>query len=274
MSRIDTHAIAQHVEKSLEKGEDTPDSKALASQSNYSIYHFSRLFKQQMQLRLRDYLAAKKIESSVKAIVEGKSITHALLDAGFNSTGSFSNTFKIATGLSPKQYQQQIAFFYQFINDFFYNNDATIIPYRPTPSLSTLDPALDPALAYPLNISINNKIENTIIFVALYKKAMPTGAPEQGFALLGQTKLSLTHMPAGDYYLMACEIKRTKNPAQYFALGNARRALRREPITFPLTTPQSITLMLRERYVDDPPINVNLPKLLFDAVNAHSKKSK
>lgn len=265
MSKINTHAIAKQVEKALEKGEDTPDSKELATRSYYSAYHFSRLFKQQMQLRLRDYLAAKKIELSVKAIVEGKSVTHALLDAGFNSTGSFSNTFKAATGLSPKQYQQQIVFFYQFINDFHHNNYFTIISYHPLPNPS----ANDATSSSPLNITIHNQNEKAITFVALYKKAMPSGTPEQGFALLRQSQLSIAHMPAGDYYLMACEIRLDKSPAQYFALNNARRALRRKPLTFPLIKPKSITLTLRERYIDDPPINVNLPKLLFDAVYGH-----
>lgn len=268
MSKIDTQAIAQQVEKALAAGENTPASQELAARAHYSAYHFSRLFKQQMQLRLRDYLAAKKIELSVKAIVEGKSVTHALLDAGFNSTGSFSNTFKTATGLSPKQYQQQIAFLYQFINDFCQDNYTATIPYRPIPKPS----ANDTALASALDITIDNQNKKSITFVGLYKKAMPSGTPEQGFALLGRSQLSIVHMPAGDYYLMACEIQLDKRPSQYFDLQNARRALCRQPITFPLIKPQAVTLTLRNRYIDDPPINVNLPKLLFDAVTGHAKK--
>lgn len=268
MSRIDTQAIAQQIETALAQGENTPASKELAARSHYSAYHFSRLFKHQMQLRLRDYLAAKKIELSVKAIVEGKSVTHALLDAGFNSMGSFSTAFKLATGISPKQYQQQIAFFYRFINDFHHNNYSTIIPYHPLPNPS----ANDATSTSPLNITINNQNINAITFIALYKKALPSGVPEQGFALLRRSQLSIADMPTGEYYLMACEIQLGKRPAQYFTLHNAKRALRRKPITFPLAAPQSITLTLRNRYIDDPPINVNLPKLLFDAVTGHAKK--
>lgn len=263
MSKIDTQTLAQDIEKALEQGEGTPVAKELASQSHYSVCHFSRVFKQQMQLQLRDYLAAKKLELSIKAILEGRPITCALFDAGFNSTGSFSNTFKAVTGLSPKSYQQQAAFFHQFINDFYQDNRTTIIPYRSFLN----DSGIANTSTHTLNITINNQNKKGITFVALYKKAIPSGVPEQGYALFKQSQLSIEYMPAGDYYLMACEIKLGSNPYHYFVLDAARRAICRQHVHFPLTQPQSIILNLRERNVDDPPINVNLPKLLYDVVH-------
>jgi hypothetical protein len=49
-------------------------------------------------------------------------------------------------------------------------------------------------------------------------------------------------------------------------LDNCLRDLRREPIAFPLAHDRHITLTLRKIMPDDPPITINLPKLLKEGL--------
>jgi hypothetical protein len=73
-------------------------------------------------------------------------------------------------------------------------------------------------------------------------------------------------LPPGKYYLLACAIEGKFNPLNYFFLDNALRDVRREPVEFPLGSTREITLTLRKIEPDDPPITINLPKLLKEGL--------
>ena len=66
------------------------------------------------------------------------------------------------------------------------------------------------------------------------------------------------------FYLLACEIPKSRNPLRYFRLDHCLRALHPAPVTFPLPAATTIELSLRPFAPSDPPITVNLPKLLYD----------
>lgn len=268
MSRLQFDKVCEHVDTVRDSEGNVTDAQSLADQFHYSHSQFSRLFKGHMHLRLRDYLAAKKMEIGVTSLLNNDSVTEALLTAGYSSTGSFSNNFKKATGLSPRDYQQRIHFLFKFINACYQNNVKSIITYRPSTKDKSKDSTDKPTL--PLNITINNQSTNAVTFVGLFEKAIPSGRPIQGFALFGLDKLVIEQVPTGEYYLMACEIPLSANPLNYFSLDHAKRAIHRQPLEFPLSTSQAIALALREKALDDPPITINLPQLLYEAFMSQS----
>ena len=73
-------------------------------------------------------------------------------------------------------------------------------------------------------------------------------------------------MPPGQCFLLACELTPSPNPLDYFHLNHCLRAVWPKPLNFPLTEPLELTLHLRPFEPSDPPITVNLPRLLADVL--------
>ena len=88
--------------------------------------------------------------------------------------------------------------------------------------------------------------------------------PVLGRALFNCREFRIDAVPDGTYYLLACEIPKSRNPLRYFRLDHCLRALHPAPVTFPLPAATTIELSLRPFAPSDPPITVNLPKLLYD----------
>ena len=102
------------------------------------------------------------------------------------------------------------------------------------------------------------------VFAGLFPAPIPRGVPVLGRALFHCREFRIDAIPDGTYYLLACEIPRSRNPLRYFRLDHCLRALHPAPITFPLPAATHIDLALRPFAASDPPITVNLPKLLYD----------
>lgn len=75
---------------------------------------------------------------------------------------------------------------------------------------------------------------------------------------------TFTHVPKGKYYLLACSIEKTFNPLRYFVLDDCLRGKADYPLQFPKDSSKEIDIYLREALPEDPPILINLPKLLSD----------
>lgn len=284
MNRLEVDKVCEYIDDFHCYEGGLPDRHTLAQRFHYSPSQFSRLFKSYMQLSVREYLASKKIEKSIKSILKQNSVTHALNEAGYTSTSSFSRTFKQCTGLSPRSYKRNIHSLQKFVESFYSNNYQTVIRYNPQNSRKPNTQCLanlkyidsnkrQSALFYnqtinaKLRIKLHAQSQHSITFVGLYEKAIPSGPPAEGLALFGIDDISIPYMPPGEYYVMACELRLNTNPIHYFVLDSAKRAIFRQPIRFPITQNQTIELTLREKEPDDPPININLLQLLYESLN-------
>src|SRR5690606_14840813 len=99
-------AILRHMQNNVTR-EITVEQ--IAAHFGYSKYHFSREFKRWTGFSAADYLSSLKIEHAKQALLrDAQSVTHSGFDAGFASLGTFSVTFKQKTGLSPREYKQQV----------------------------------------------------------------------------------------------------------------------------------------------------------------------
>jgi hypothetical protein len=102
-----------------------------------------------------------------------------------------------------------------------------------------------------------------MIFVGLFDQPISNRPPIVGKALAkSRTCIFDDALKPGKYYLLVCAIEKQVNPLHYFLLDNCLRDVRREPIEFPLASTQEFSLTLRKIEPDDPPITINLPKLL------------
>lgn len=71
-----------------------------------SKYHLIRVFKKYYGITPRQYLINKRIEKAKNILENGKSVTDTCYAIGFESINSFSNLFKVKTGMPPSIYRR------------------------------------------------------------------------------------------------------------------------------------------------------------------------
>ncbi len=104
-----------------------------------------------------------------------------------------------------------------------------------------------------------------IIFVGLFPKPIPDQPPIVGTALNHQQKsCTFSKVPEGEYYVLAAAIRKSLNPSNYFILSHALRGIAEESVKIEKSSNVYREVTLRELLVHDPPILINLPKLLLD----------
>lgn len=87
--------------------EETPDLEQLAKKYGYTPYYFSKKFKQETGMSLRDYAIKQKIEKAKHLLTENAmSISDISEYLGFTSQSYFGSVFRKFTGTTPSKYQQ------------------------------------------------------------------------------------------------------------------------------------------------------------------------
>ena len=77
----------------------------LAGQAGLARSYFSAAFKRAQGMTPWDYLISKRIDYAIALMVkEGKSVTAAATQSGFNSTVNFNRAFRKYTGKTPTEY--------------------------------------------------------------------------------------------------------------------------------------------------------------------------
>ena len=78
----------------------------VAEQFFYSREYVSRLFKQNLNISIKEYLQQRRIIWAREALQTPMSINDICYQAGFRSMSSFINTFSSLTGVTPSRYRQ------------------------------------------------------------------------------------------------------------------------------------------------------------------------
>ena len=78
----------------------------IASAAFMSRFHYTRIFKKVYGLSPRQYLKDLRIDKGKELLKRGLQVTEVCFEVGYDSVPTFCNTFKKATGHSPKEYQQ------------------------------------------------------------------------------------------------------------------------------------------------------------------------
>lgn len=230
----------------------------IAAHFGYSKYHFSREFKKLTGFSAADYLSSIKIEQAKQDFLKKqRTITDSSFDAGFSSLGTFSTTFTKKTGLSPREYKNQVESLYHLTKN-----------YDDTSSTSYYAEKIQKEDTYKLSVTIHypKNYQASITFVGLFNSSIPNHKPVVGTALQKKIQHTFTHIPKGKYYLLACSIEKTLNPLRYFVLDDCLRGKVDHPLLFPKDSDKEIDIYLREPLPEDPPILIKLPKLLTETL--------
>jgi AraC family transcriptional regulator, regulatory protein of adaptative response / methylated-DNA-[protein]-cysteine methyltransferase len=89
----------------IEESEEEPALDALASAVGRSPSHFHRVFKAANGLTPKDYAAAHRARKVRQGLSSGDTVTEAIYDAGFNSSGRFYAKSTDMLGMTPSQYR-------------------------------------------------------------------------------------------------------------------------------------------------------------------------
>jgi AraC family transcriptional regulator of adaptative response/methylated-DNA-[protein]-cysteine methyltransferase len=89
----------------IENSEEEPSLNDLASAIRRSPSHFHRLFKTTTGLTPKEYAHAHRATRIREGLMNGNSVTEAIYDAGFNSSGRFYEKSHEMLGMTPTQYR-------------------------------------------------------------------------------------------------------------------------------------------------------------------------
>jgi AraC family transcriptional regulator, regulatory protein of adaptative response / methylated-DNA-[protein]-cysteine methyltransferase len=89
----------------IENSEEVPSLNDLASAVERSPSHFHRLFKAATGLTPKDYADAHRATRVREGLMTSNSVTEAIYDAGFNSSGRFYEKSTDMLGMTPTQYR-------------------------------------------------------------------------------------------------------------------------------------------------------------------------
>src|SRR6202023_2843478 len=89
----------------IEQSEEEPSLTELADAVGRSASYFHRVFKAATGLTPKDYAAAHRAAKVREGLASGHTVTEAIYDAGFNSSGRFYEKSTDMLGMTPTQYR-------------------------------------------------------------------------------------------------------------------------------------------------------------------------
>lgn len=230
----------------------------LAATAHFSRFHLSRLLKKHLGFSLRDFIAAAKVDRGIEALVDGHTVSRSQTEAGHDSASSFHRAFRRHTGVAPSRYRSDMRTLATHVMRRQAVDRPMVVLHR------DFDPA-EHQQRHTQTITIDGAKPGSALFAALHPDPLVKGTPMLGIAMFGTVEYAVSTIPDGRYFPMVVEVPRSGDVRCYFHMGRNRRQLQREPISFPLPEPATVALALREPVPSDPPITLNLPKLLADA---------
>ena len=90
----------------VETAEDLPDLDALAQAAGMSRFHFHRVFKAATGCTPRAYAAAHRADRAREALRTSRTVTDAIYDSGFNSSGRFYAASPEMLGMAPATFRR------------------------------------------------------------------------------------------------------------------------------------------------------------------------
>jgi AraC family transcriptional regulator of adaptative response/methylated-DNA-[protein]-cysteine methyltransferase len=100
-----TAALVARACRLIEQSEEAIPLERLARAMGLSAGYFHRLFKATTGLTPKDFAAAHRANRVRQGLADGRSVTEAIYDAGFNSSGRFYEKSTEMLGMTPTRYR-------------------------------------------------------------------------------------------------------------------------------------------------------------------------
>ena len=104
-SNSENAALVAKACRIIEESEEEPSLEKLADAIGRSPGYFHRTFKAATGLTPKEYAAAHRAKKVRQGLASGNTVTEAMYDAGFNSSGRFYEKSTDMLGMTPSQYR-------------------------------------------------------------------------------------------------------------------------------------------------------------------------
>jgi methylphosphotriester-DNA--protein-cysteine methyltransferase len=104
-SEAENAALVAKACRIIEESEEEPSLEELADAIGRSPSYFHRLFNATTGLTPKDYAAAHRAKKVRQGLASGNTVTEAIYDAGFSSSGRFYEKSTGMLGMTPSQYR-------------------------------------------------------------------------------------------------------------------------------------------------------------------------
>lgn len=237
----------------------SPTLADVARTHGFSPWHFSREFKRTAGFSLRQFAEATKIQHSIDAVSTRRlSVTHSAHLSGYASLGTFSNAFRRHTGISAKRFHQETQTAISILRKL--DGKTGTLYHHEYPNAETAKNRLKVTVHFP------DGYVPAITCVGLFPTAIPKGPPVVGAALFHHTSVTLHNIPAGAFYLLACDLTPNRNYIRMLQDNYRQKGPR--VLHFPTDSDQHFELAMRLRQPEDPPITMNFPVLIANIVRS------
>jgi AraC family transcriptional regulator of adaptative response/methylated-DNA-[protein]-cysteine methyltransferase len=98
-------AMIARICRQIEKSEATPVLEDLARKAGLSPFHFHRVFKAVIGLTPKGYASAHRARRAREKLSRSRTVTEAVYDAGFSSSGRFYESTDRMLGMTPTSYR-------------------------------------------------------------------------------------------------------------------------------------------------------------------------
>ena len=99
-------AIVAQACRTIEQSESPPSLGALAGQAGLSSFHVHRVFKAATGVTPKAYADAQRARRMQAALDQAETVTEAIYDAGFNSSGRFYASAPARLGMTPTRFRK------------------------------------------------------------------------------------------------------------------------------------------------------------------------
>jgi AraC family transcriptional regulator of adaptative response/methylated-DNA-[protein]-cysteine methyltransferase len=89
----------------IEESEEAPKLKQMASLAGLSPYYFHRVFREVTGLTPREYTSAQREQRVRQELANKETVTEAIYEAGYNSSGRFYEAANRVLGMTPTSYR-------------------------------------------------------------------------------------------------------------------------------------------------------------------------
>ena len=89
----------------LEQAEPAPSLEELAKRAGWSVYHLHRVFRAVTGLTPKAYAAGRRAERVRTKLGQSRTVTEAIYDAGYNSSGRFYEQSNGVLGMTPRAFR-------------------------------------------------------------------------------------------------------------------------------------------------------------------------
>jgi AraC-like DNA-binding protein len=241
-------AVVRAIRHMKERLAEPLDLDALARIAAISKFHLVRVFDEITGTTPHHFLACLRVQRAKELLLKtGSPITEVCLEVGYNSLGTFSNTFRGLVGVSPQEFRA--------------------LPKRLT--AAQFATAIWRYLAGREKISgpaIEGVVEGPgrlkgFTFVGTFTSGVPLGVPASGTVMIGHGKFRIERPAKGEFHLLAAFVPLSAKLAEMVVnipitlvaslrVQNSRNDLGEKP-----------RLRLRPLRPTDPPIVLALPAL-------------